>query len=380
MTILLPFTRYALILTPALASMYLENYASYGTFAFFTLLLIWIAELRRTILSARYSLFMLLIEIGFSAWMSYHYDGLMFITFYSTLISYMHLANSQFRYVCALLQFVLLNISMQGQGASNYIIANLIFIGFACMLLKLFFIEQNKDEVELLYDHLRRQHYELDDARLRLIDYARKVEHIAQADERNRISHDIHDDLGHKLIRLKMMMEAAIRILPTQPQQGMEMLNTIRDQMTESMELLRATVRRLKPNEVDLQTYSLNKLIEDLISNSGITIELEILGMPYALYPSLEFILYRNAQEAVTNAIRHGGATQVFIALTYESKQIIMNISNNGKLPDSTHIKGIGLTGMEERTGLIGGQLNISMQERFAVTTVLPTYRQVQSN
>nr|WP_240343829.1 sensor histidine kinase [Paenibacillus sp. SYP-B3998] len=248
------------------------------------------------------------------------------------------------------------------------------------MLLKLFFIEQNKDEVELLYDHLRRQHYELDDARLRLIDYARKVEHIAQADERNRISHDIHDDLGHKLIRLKMMMEAAIRILPTQPQQGMEMLNTIRDQMTESMELLRATVRRLKPNEVDLQTYSLNKLIEDLISNSGITIELEILGMPYALYPSLEFILYRNAQEAVTNAIRHGGATQVFIALTYESKQIIMNISNNGKLPDSTHIKGIGLTGMEERTGLIGGQLNISMQERFAVTTVLPTYRQVQSN
>ncbi|WP_188173047.1 sensor histidine kinase [Paenibacillus sedimenti] len=379
MTALLPLTRYMLILIPAIASMYLENYSSYGKFVFFTLLLIWIAELRRIALLASFSFFILLIEIGFGAWLSYSYGGLLFLTFYSTQLSYVQLAGSQYRYPCLLLQLILLNISLHEQPASHYVIANLIFIALTLLLLQLLFTSQNKEEVELVYDRLRRKHYELDEARMQLIDYARKVENIAQADERNRISRDIHDDLGHKLIRLKMMMEAGIRILPAQQQQGMDMMLSVRDQLTESMELLRATVRRLKPDEGTMQTYSLNKLIEELIRDSGITIDLEIYGMPYALYPSLEFILYRNAQEAVTNAIRHGGATQVLIELTYEPKLITMNISNNGALPTDTSIKGLGISGMEERAKVIGGQLFVSVDERYNVTTVLPAYRHAQS-
>ncbi|MBD0379277.1 sensor histidine kinase [Paenibacillus sp. WST5] len=379
LTALLPLTRYMLILIPAIASMYLENYSSYGKFVFFTLLLIWIAELRRIALLASFSFFILLIEIGFGAWLSYSYGGLLFLTFYSTQLSYVQLAGSQYRYPCLLLQLILLNISLHEQPASHYVIANLIFIALTLLLLQLLFTSQNKEEVELVYDRLRRKHYELDEARMQLIDYARKVENIAQADERNRISRDIHDDLGHKLIRLKMMMEAGIRILPAQQQQGMDMMLSVRDQLTESMELLRATVRRLKPDEGTMQTYSLNKLIEELIRDSGITIDLEIYGMPYALYPSLEFILYRNAQEAVTNAIRHGGATQVLIELTYEPKLITMNISNNGALPTDTSIKGLGISGMEERAKVIGGQLFVSVDERYNVTTVLPAYRHAQS-
>ncbi|MFD0697240.1 sensor histidine kinase [Paenibacillus sp. GCM10027628] len=379
MTAFLPLTRYMLILIPAIASMYLENYASYGRFVFCTLLLIWIADLRRTAWLASYSFVILLIEIGFGAWMSYTYGGLLFITFYSTQLSYVQLAGSQFRYVCLTLQLILLNITMHGQPASHYVIANLIFIAVTLLLLQLLFTAQNKEEVEMVYDRLRRKHYELDEARMQLIDYARKVENIAQADERNRISRDIHDDLGHKLIRLKMMMEAGIRILPTQQQQGMDMMLSVRDQLTESMELLRSTVRRLKPDEETMQSYSLNRLIDELIRDSGIKVDVEMEGMPYALYPSLEFILYRNAQEAVTNAIRHGAATQVRIQLSYESKQVTMNISNNGTLPPDTSIKGLGISGMEERAKLIGGQLFVSVDERYNVTTVLPTYRPAQS-
>ncbi|MEW9697893.1 sensor histidine kinase [Paenibacillus sp. SI8] len=381
MTPLLAFARYALILIPAISSMFLETYASYGIFVFLILLLIWMAELRRTVFSAPNSYYVLVVEIIFIAWMSYHYKGLLYVMFYSTLVSYVQLTESRFRYFCLMLQAVLLNVSLQDQPASQYVIANLIFIAFTALLLKLIFVGQNKEEVEQLYDQLRRQHYELEEARMQLMDYARKVEHIAQADERNRISRDIHDDLGHKLIRLKMMMEAAIRVLPAphQQQQGMDMLASIRDQLSESMELLRSTVRRLKPDEAELQNYSLNKLIEGLTKGSGIAVQLEIQGMPYALYPSLEFILYRNAQEAVTNAIRHGAATQVHIQLSYEPKQITMCISNNGKRPEHDIAKGMGISGMEERAKLIDGKLYMSAHEQFMITTVLPTYRQNQS-
>ncbi|MGO4272893.1 sensor histidine kinase, partial [Paenibacillus sp. TAF58] len=98
-----------------------------------------------------------------------------------------------------------------------------------------------------------------------------------------------------------------------------------------------------------------------------------------ALYPSLEFILYRNAQEAITNAIRHGSATQVLIQLTYEPKQITMCISNNGKLPNERSRNGLGMSGMEERSKLIGGQLIVPIEDRFTVMTVLPTFRQIES-
>lgn len=371
-------SRYLLILIPAIASMYLESYSSNAMYVFLILLFIWIAELRRTIFSK--SAWMLLLEIGFSGWISYHYDGILFITFYSTLLSYITTVNSHIRYYFVCIQLILLNISLHSQPISYYLIANLIFLSLTLLLLQMLQTEQNKEEVELLYDRLRRQHYELDEARIQLMDYARKVENIAQTDERNRISRDIHDELGHKLIRLKMMMEASLQILPTQQKKGVDMLMSVRDQLTESMELLRSTVRRLKPDEETLQTYSLGKLIEGLTADKGISIEVEMQGMPYVLYPSLEFILYRNAQEAITNAIRHGSATQVLIQLTYESKQITMSISNNGKLPIERSVNGLGMSGMEERSKLIGGQLHVSIEDRFTVTTVLPTFRQIESN
>lgn len=374
MTPFLPITRYLFILIPAIASMYLEDYSSDETYVFFVFLFIWIAELRR--LALRKSVWMLLLEIGFTSWMTYTFDGLLFITFLSTLLTYLHTFHSHIRRSFIGLQVIVLNLSLHGQSGSHYIMANLFFLTLVLLLVHLHRIEQNKVDIELLYDQLRKQHYELDEARLQLLDYAKQVENIAQLDERNRISRDIHDDLGHQLIRLKMMMEAGLRIMPTQMDKGMEMLASVRDQLTDSMELLRSTVRNLKPDDDSMQTFTLSRLIEGLTKENGISVEVEVQGMPYVLYPSLAFILYRNAQEAITNAIRHGGATKVHIQLIYERKQITMSVSNNGSLPSVQSVKGLGMTGMDERSKVIGGQLIVKNNvSPFTVTTILPTFR-----
>lgn len=312
--------------------------------------------------------------------MSFHYDGIWFISFFSTLLTYESNMNRQRQFGALMMQLLVMNLSLQSQPYSYFTIANVIFIALAILSFQLQRMKKNKDDVELLYDQLRKQHYALDEARLQLMDYARKVENIAQTEERNRISHDLHDDLGHKLIRLKMMMEASLSILPSQPSKGTEMLGSVRDQLGESMELLRSTVRRLKPDEHSLQSYTLSKLINGLTRENGIDINLEMQGMPYDLYPSLEFILYRNAQEAISNAIRHGAATHIYITLQYAANQVTMEISNNGKKQIEPTAKGLGLSGMEERSKVIGGQLLITNEERYTVTTVLPTFRHNEAN
>jgi two-component system, NarL family, sensor kinase len=366
------FIRYMLILLPAIGSMYLESYSSYGSFTFFALLLLFVVELRRSVLPSRYHSIALLVEIGFSAWLSYHFEGIMFLAFFSTLLSNVNVRSSRHKIFFIPIQFGALNLSLYGRPPLIWATADLMFITLALLLLYVSSTVQDKANVEVLYDELRRKHYELDEARVRLMDYAKQVEGMAQVEERNRISRDIHDDLGHKLIRLKMMMEAAIHILPTQQEKGMEMIHTVKDQLTESMELMRTTVRRLKPDERVVQSYSLEKLIEDFGKENGIRIRYEINGLPYPLYPSLEIILYRNAQEAITNAIRHGSATEVTIKVSYEPKQVIMQVFNNGILAESNS-KGLGLSGMEERTKLVGGKLMIAAEDHFTITTLLPT-------
>jgi signal transduction histidine kinase len=170
-----------------------------------------------------------------------------------------------------------------------------------------------------------------------------------------------------------MMMEASIQILPHQQDKGMEMIHAVRDQLSESMDLLRATVRKLKPNEETIQNYTLDKLIEDWAKDKDVRVYYESSGLPYALYPSLEFILYRNAQEAITNAIRHGAATEVHLALDFEPKMITLHVINNGVAPSADSSKGLGISGMEERTKLVGGQLHVAYESPFKVTTKLPT-------
>ncbi|MFD2881148.1 histidine kinase [Paenibacillus rhizoplanae] len=60
-----------------------------------------------------------------------------------------------------------------------------------------------------------------------------------------RIARQLHDDIGHRLIRVKMMTEAAIHTLPAAPETGLQMMNQIRDQLSGSMDDMRAALKRI---------------------------------------------------------------------------------------------------------------------------------------
>ncbi len=366
--------RYALILFPAVSTAYMLPLERSGQLAFYTLVLLAVAEISRSWLPGRAQNLAAAAEMLFVTWLSQQMEGMMFACHYSTLTAYMLKERSGLRWFLLALQALLLNVSLTAHPDMELkLTANLLLATGALLLYGWAETGDRKRELEQVYDELRSKAYELDAARKRLVEYAGKVEQLAQTEERTRISHEIHDDLGHKLIRLKMMLEAIIRISPGQPEKGMEMTRIVRDQLTEAMDTLRRTVRRMKPPEEE-QSFSLKRLIEGFAADPQLQIRCEISGMPRPLYPSLEIVLYRNAQEAVTNALRHGQATEVLIELSFEESGVSMTVSNNGTLPDPAAMaKGLGLSGMEERTRLVGGELRIETGGRFAVTTLVPT-------
>lgn len=377
---ILAWIRHLIIIVAAVSTLYTGQIDSYSVFTILILCSLVLLRLRaRAVPQLTFALFAC--ETLFFGYLSYTYGGMMFFCMISALISlYEKQPRGQLilpirKLVCSLLILIAMNVSMLHLPASMVFIANIVLIIIGLLLAAIDITLSQKQEAETLYGELNLNNLALEDARRRLLLYAKQVEEYAQSEERNRISKDIHDDLGHRLIRQKMMMEAALQIYEMEPDKAKAILEQVRDQMGEAMDTLRRTVRNLAPSTQASHQYSLHQLVQSAGESLGIAIDVRMLGVPYPLYPSFEYILYRNAQEAITNAIRHGQASSVTIMLTYEDRQVQMTVQNNGLVPDIDLHKGLGLRGMQERTELVGGELTWCCDEQFCITTTLPHYR-----
>lgn len=373
----LALLRYLVFLAAAVALPFNVEIPVYPVYIAQILLLLFIVRSREAFVPERWSLPLTLAETAWALWLTIQYGGVLYALFWSTLLSVFDKRGTGNRMNAAILLLAAMNagLNLSGSLPGTLLPANLGFCTAAFVLFRSARMEVGREELQQLYDELRRKHYELDEARKRIIEYAKKVEDSAQAEERNRIAREIHDDLGHKLIRLKMMLEAVLHIMPAQPDKGLELIRQVRDQLTDSMETMRKTVRRLKPDEADIQSWSLDRLMEELSREPGFRIRYRVTGIPVPLYPSCEIVLYRNTQEAITNAIRHGKADEVDVELRYADTSLSLTVSNNGVLPEDWGNRGLGLSGMEERTRLLGGELEFELNGRFAVTTRIPLIR-----
>lgn len=364
--------RLLLLLVPAAATLVLAYDGAPGPFVFWTLAAI--AGARLGELLPRWSAPLLVLEMAWLGGMAQHYGGLMSLLLLSPLIA----AFSRYDRPGQLAAFTLLN----GIGlaaalrASEPLVAGGAVISWAAVCAVLAAqraTARRHDRINDQHASLNRSMAELEQAKARLRHDASQVEHYAQTEERNRIAREIHDDLGHRLIRLKLMMEAGMRLLEHDPERARSMLEQIRLQLEESMDTMRRTVRKLSPLErTDGRRYALDRLIADSAAALGISVELNLQGPAKPLYPSSEYVLYRNAQEAITNALRHGRATAVQITLLFEPRLVRMTVENNGTLPTSEWIEGLGLQGMRERAAMLGGRLSIQRSECYAVITELP--------
>jgi signal transduction histidine kinase len=228
-----------------------------------------------------------------------------------------------------------------------------------------------KTNVEELYEQLRRSNYELEAARSRLFDYSKQIEKITKLEERNRISRELHDSIGHNLTGILMQVDAAKQIIEIDKEKGLEILVAAYKNINSSIEVVRQTVRDIRPSEYQTHKTSIMELINRFSRDTGVNVEYKTSGVPYELFPSVEMVLYRNIQEALTNALRHGGATKVLVHIIYKQECIEAVISNNGKNCSGIK-KGLGLSGMEERLEIIGGSIKYETENGFSIHMNIP--------
>jgi len=206
----------------------------------------------------------------------------------------------------------------------------------------------------------------------------------AQEEERKRLARDLHDEIAQSLLlviqRLDTIISSTRPRLPVKLKKNLEELHT---KTVEALEGVRRYTKELRPPILDDLglVATLEWMAEDLAKNQGIDTHVEVVGNESTLPPEVQLLLFRIAQEALTNTRRHGEASKGVVKLEFESDKVRMSVSDNGKgfkLPtragDLASTGKLGILGMYERARLAGGTLEIKSElgKGTQVVTELP--------
>lgn len=178
----------------------------------------------------------------------------------------------------------------------------------------------------------------------------------AQEGERQRIARELHDEIGQSLTVALLSLKHAVDQAPDGLRQE---LQAARETVRSTLDEVRQVARRLRPGvleDLGLQA-ALNALGSEFSQISGVTVTRTIEPDLPALTESAELVLYRIAQEGLTNAARHAQATRISLSLTSTDGGLTLRIVDNGK--GGVVKDGAGIRGMRERALLIGADLTI---------------------
>jgi signal transduction histidine kinase len=195
--------------------------------------------------------------------------------------------------------------------------------------------------------------------------------HEAAADrsrvaERLRIAQELHDALGHHLTALTLNLEAALQRTEGEAKRDVQKAQTMARRLL-------ADVRSIVAEESD--PFDLAATLETIVA--GVPqprVHLDVDGALHIDDPERAHIVLRCVQEIVTNAVRHSGAGNLWIAIERDGGGFRIRARDDGRGSEA-RAEGFGLRGMRERIERIGGELRIDTQpgSGFAVVAVLPS-------
>jgi nitrate/nitrite-specific signal transduction histidine kinase len=209
-----------------------------------------------------------------------------------------------------------------------------------------------------------------------------RAQQLAVLEERQRLARDLHDSVTQSLYGLTMYAEAATRLLAAgNLDMATDYLRELRGTAQEALREMRLLIFELRPSILEAEglTAALQSRLESVEKRSGLETSLTVEGEGGQLSADVEEELYRIAQEALNNALKHAQANRISVGLYRRSDYISLEISDNGQGFDPTRAHergGFGLRSMRERVSQLGGQLTIDSQPgvgtRVRVDVALP--------
>jgi two-component system, NarL family, sensor histidine kinase UhpB len=184
----------------------------------------------------------------------------------------------------------------------------------------------------------------------------------AQESERLRVAQELHDEIGQSLTAVTIQAE---RAADGDAEDAPEALRNVADSVRESLDEVRRIARELRPEALDDLglVNALIALCNRMSTADGPLIKRELHGKLPPLPEEVELVLYRIAQESLTNALRHANARSVTVWLEGDAESVALRVRDDGEgMPRRLTAGTAGIAGMRERALLVGG--------RFAIDSV----------
>ncbi|MEV4801060.1 sensor histidine kinase [Nonomuraea sp. NPDC049421] len=257
----------------------------------------------------------------------------------------------------------LVNVAVQaGPGARDTLLA--VLAGVALPLVAAgWYVSAEHDKRRRLVQRLRAAMDENAELNARLLDQARRA---GVLDERHRVAGEIHDTLAQDLVALIGQLDAAGHAA------GHAAGGPAREHLDRAAALARrglAETRRsisaLRPQPLERTDLpqALHHMARLWAETAGVDLRFEVTGTPVALAADVESALFRIAQEALANVVKHANATRTGLTLTYTDELILLDIRDDGLgFPPQRPTDGFGLDSMRRRAGVLGGTLTVETE------------------
>jgi len=195
--------------------------------------------------------------------------------------------------------------------------------------------------------------------------------HAAEADfalltaERTRLARELHDTLEQTLASVGLQLDAAKGFFGEQPDHSEKLLDSATELLRESQAEVRRSVWNLRSVKLEEATLvdALQQLASALADANGPVVEVECIGKPVQVPPGVASHLFRVAQEAVTNALKHSQAKHIRISLAFELDGLRLVVADDGCGFDANNAAAdghFGLRGLRERATAMRGKLDVA--------------------
>jgi signal transduction histidine kinase len=231
--------------------------------------------------------------------------------------------------------------------------------------------EENALEIERLHTNI----YHLTTMNAIFQDKAILFKEESAIKERNRIVRDIHDITGYYFTNLLMLMKAALLSLTEGNNKSKILIDKAIAQTHHGIDEVRRTLRLLNSihdAQVKDNITTLHELIQTFRHLTDIDVSINFGNLEKTYGKNADLTIYRFIQEGLTNAFRHGRATEIFIQFWQTERTLTINITDNGK-GASKLTKGTGITGMEERMEKLNGTIKMgNLDDGFQISAFIP--------
>jgi signal transduction histidine kinase len=229
---------------------------------------------------------------------------------------------------------------------------------------------------------LRERAEQAEEAEIRAAQAEREREtaaRIAVAEERARIARELHDIVAHAVSVMVLQVGAVRHKLPGEDSEDQDALRGVeqtgRSALAEMRRLLAAMRREGDEAELTPQP-GLDRLpaLAEEVGRAGLPVRLHVDGEPFPLPPAIDLSAYRIAQEGLTNALKHAGASAADVTIRYRLDEVQLEIRDNGVGTATSDGLGHGLVGIRERVKIYGGEMTAgtATDGGFVLSTRLP--------